>query len=99
MAAPWFLLVVKGLIASGVLLALASLVDSLKSKNTEVKGYMSQFADVVNAGGGVIGQTGKLLGTATTTLLVLAGLYGVYYAAKWYQGTRGTKGLLAGAGI
>lgn len=89
----WVGIVVVG--SATVLLSLATLIDSIKSRSTEVRGYMDQFAEIVKQGGGVIEQTGELVRKSANALLVVAGVVGVYYAAKWFQGRK--RGSPAGA--
>lgn len=83
--------------SAGVLMALATLIDSIKSRSTEVRGYMDQFAGIVREGGNVIEQTGELVRKSSNALLIVAGLVGVYYAAKWVKDRRGMKSAAAPA--
>jgi len=73
--------------------ALSALIDSIKSQNTQVRGYMDQFAGVLQAGGGVIEQFGNLMGKATWALLAVAGVAAGYVAlTAWKKGKAVTGG-------
>jgi hypothetical protein len=82
----WIAIVAVSMAAA--LAGLAMVIDSCRSKTTEVRGYMDQFAGILNAGGGIVDQVGVLVGKSTWALLAVAAVAAAYVGFKGWRGAR-----------
>jgi len=74
--------------AGFAIMTLASLIDSIKSNSTQVRGYMDQFASVLQGGANVLEQTGGVIVKSTWALLAVAGVAAAVIVFKTWKGAK-----------
>jgi len=80
-AVPLIAMAWVGVIAGsmiGVIMALSTLMDSIKSRNTQVRGYIDQFSDLLDRGGNLIQKSGEAVSKVAWALIAVGAAFGVF---------------------